>query len=107
MKILLALMIVLTITACSKPISADRADYIGRWEAEGMSLIINADGSVNYHKQSGGTSTQINAPLMEFIESDFVVGLAFINTTFDVTEGPHLIDGKWVMVVDGVTLIKK
>lgn len=106
MKILLALFIVLAITACSKPISEDRAAYIGRWEAEGMSLIISADGRVVYHKQSDGVSTNIDAPLIEFVENDFVVGLGFINTTFDVTEAPHLVGGRWLMVVDGMTLVK-
>jgi len=106
MKTLIALFIVLAITACSKPIAEEKSAYIGNWTAEGVSLSISADGRVSYHKQSDGVSTKIDAPLIEFVESDFVVGIAFINTTFDVTEAPHLVGGRWLMVVDGMTLVK-
>ena len=71
-----------------------------------MYLLILTDGTVSYQRLKNGGSTSINAPLKEFVGDDFVVGLAFLTTTFDVKNAPHQVDGKWVMVVDGVKLTK-
>jgi len=79
---------------------------VGEWQSNEMSLLILKDGTVEYERVNGRTSVSIDAPLKEFVEDDFVVGLWFITTTFDVSEPPEEIDGKWQMVVDGVRLTK-
>ncbi len=71
-----------------------------------MSLLILKDGRVEYERVKGRTTVSIDAPLKEFVEDDFVVGLWFLTTTFEVSEPPEEIDGKWRMVVDGVRLTK-
>ncbi len=71
-----------------------------------MSLLILKDGSVAYERVRGRATVSIDAPLKEFVEDDFVVGLWFLTTTFDVSEPPEEIGGKWQMVVDGVRLTK-
>ncbi len=71
-----------------------------------MSLLIFRDGTVEYERVDGNTTVSIDAPLKEFVEDDFVVGVWFIITTFDVSEPPEEIHGKWQMVVDGVRLTK-
>lgn len=101
---LLTLMVLLL--ACSKPVPADKSAYIGEWQSKEMYLLILADGTVYYERLKNGGKTSVNGPLQEFIGDDFSVGLSFLSTTFNVTEAPHLQDGRWVMVVDGVKLVK-
>ncbi|WP_233998408.1 hypothetical protein [Pseudoalteromonas sp. T1lg48] len=72
-----------------------------------MRLLILADGTVDYKRLKNGGTTSINAPLQEFEGDDFVVGLGFFNTRFEVTQAPHQVNGQWQMVVDGVLLTKK
>jgi len=71
-----------------------------------MSLLILRDGSVEYERVKGRATVSIDAPLKEFVEDDFVVGVWFITTTFDVSDPPEEVGGKWQMVVDGVRLTK-
>lgn len=105
-KLALLLFIALSISACSKPIPEDKLSYAGEWQSKEMYLLILPDGTVSYQRVKDGVRTSIDAPLTEFVGEDFVVGLAFFTTTFDVSEVPHQVDGKWVMVVDGVKLTK-
>ncbi len=92
---------------CSKPLPSDRQAYVGVWESPEMRLLILADGTVDYKRLKNGGTTSINAPLQEFEGDDFVVGLGFFNTRFEVTQAPHQVNGQWQMVVDGVLLTKK
>jgi hypothetical protein len=71
-----------------------------------MYMVISADGSVQYKRVKGSTTTSVNAPVREFQGNDIVVGIGPLTTTFVVSEAPHQ-DGKsWVMVVDGVRLVR-
>ncbi len=105
-KLTLLFLTVLTICSCSKPIPEDKLSYAGEWQSKEMYLLILPDGTVSYQRLQNGGRTSIDAPLKEFVGEDFIVGAAFLTTTFDVTQAPHQVDGEWVMVVDGVKLIK-
>ena len=105
-KLILLFFVVLTVSSCSKPLPENKLSYAGEWESKEMYLLILTDGTVSYQRLKNGSSTSINAPLKEFVGDDFVVGLAFLTTTFYVTKAPHQVEGKWVMVVDGVKLTK-
>ena len=105
-KHLILIFTLLMLSACSKPIPESWLDYVGEWRSKEMSLLILKDGSVAYKRLKGGTTTSINGPLKEFVGDDFVVGVWFFTTTFNVSELPEEIDGKWRMVVDGVRLTK-
>ena len=94
------------LTACSKPLPEDKLSYAGIWQSKEMELRIFVDGTVAYKRLKNGGTTSINAPLKEFQDNNFIVGLGPINTTFVVTEPPHVVDGSWQMVVDGVQLTK-
>lgn len=94
------------LVACAVPVPADKADYVGVWRAEGMSLLITADGSVVYHRLRKGARTSIDAPLKGFHGDDFEVGIGPLTTTFKVDAPPHQIDGRWTMTVDGVELTR-
>jgi hypothetical protein len=44
--------------------------------------------------------------LRRFEGDHFVVGIAFLSTTFEVSTPPHQEAGTWKMVVDGVELTR-
>jgi len=71
-----------------------------------MSLLITQDGSVAYKRIKRGVTTSINAPLRDFHENDFDVGIDTFKTTFVVSKPPHEVNGKWKMTVDGVILTR-
>ena len=105
-SIFVVLLLIFLLSGCSKPLPQDKLAYAGEWQSEEMYLLITTDSMVQYHRQSGNRSTSIDAPLKEFTGDDFIVGFSVFTTTFDVTQPPQLIDGQWIMVVDGITLIK-
>jgi hypothetical protein len=95
------------LSACTGiPLPEDKRSYAGRWTNETVTLAIGEDGSVAYARREGSSRTTLNAPIQRFENEDFVVGILSFTTTFDVTEPPHEVDGKWVMTVDGVTLTR-
>lgn len=94
------------LTGCGIPLPEDKWNYAGLWQAPGMSLFIGPDGSVRYKRIRKGVTTKISAPVQEFRGDDFVVGFAFIKTTFEVSRSPYLEGNEWKMVVDGVVLTR-
>ncbi|MEI8665125.1 hypothetical protein P4S81_09780 [Pseudoalteromonas sp. B28] len=105
-SLIVILFSVFTLLGCSKPLPENKLPYVGEWQSKEMYLLILADGTVSYKRLKNGGSTSINAPLKEFVGDDFIVGLAFFTTTFDVTKAPYQEEGKWFMIVDGVILSK-
>jgi hypothetical protein len=71
-----------------------------------MYLLILSDGSVKYERLKGGATTTVTGPIKEFKGDNFVVGFAFIKTTFVVSKPPYQENGVWKMIVDGVKLSK-
>ncbi len=71
-----------------------------------MYLLILEDGSVKYKRLARGATTEITGPIKEFQGDSFVVGVAFIKTTFEVSKPPYQENGVWHMVVDGITLTR-
>jgi len=58
------------------------------------------------NRAGANTTPSINAPLRRFEGDRFVVGIAFLSTTFEVSTPPHQEAGTWKMVVDGVELTR-
>ncbi len=104
--ILLIVLLALFLCSCGKPVPADKAEYVGRWRAPGMYLLITQDGSVEYERLKGGIKTSISGPLQEFQGNDFSVGISFLSSTFVVSKSPYQEGDRWKMVVDGVELTK-
>jgi len=96
----------LALSACGKPVPQDKAAYVGDWRSPAMALLITQDGSVAYRRLKGGVTTSVNGPLSGFEGDNFVVGVLFITTTFEVSKPPYQDAGKWKMVVDGVELTR-
>ena len=109
-KLTVLLLSVLVLFGCSKPLPENKLAYVGEWKSKEMYLLILADGTVSYErlKDGGSTSveTSVNGPIKEFVGDNFVVGIAFLTTTFVVSEVPFQINGIWFMTVDGIRLIK-
>ena len=98
--------VVVGAAACSDPLPADKSDYAGEWTGRSMSLVITPEGMVHYRRFEGGINKEINAPLQEFVDGGFLVGVSFASTKFVVQQPPGHVDGRWRMTVDGVELVR-
>jgi hypothetical protein len=105
-RLVLVILALLILTACGVPVPQDRAAYVGEWRAQSMSLKLSQDGRVLYKRVKGSATTSIDAPLRRFVGDNFVVGVPFIETTFEVSKPPYQDAGTWKMVVDGVELTR-
>ena len=106
LKFGLLFLVSMLLVACSKPLPEDKLTYAGDWHSKEMELLILPDGTVAYKRLKSGGATSINGPIKKFEGNNFVVGIWFFTTTFEVAEPPVEIDGNWQMVVDGVRLTK-
>ncbi len=94
------------LVACSNPLPEDKIDYAGSWNGTDMDLQIQESGNLEYARIKDGVTTSITGPIKEFDGDNFIVGFAFLTTTFEVSTPPYQDDGVWKMVVDGVELSK-
>jgi len=88
------------------PVPEEKKAYVGTWEGVGFHLTIHEDGGIDYRRVKGKSTTTVTGPLQDFIGDDFVVGVLFVTTTFEVQHPPYLDGDDWFMVVDGVELKK-
>jgi hypothetical protein len=94
-------------TACNSiPIPEEKKTYVGTWEGVGFYLTITDDGAVDYRRVNGRSTKKITGPVTDFRGDDFVVGVLFITTRFEVQHPPYMEGDDWFMVVDGVELKK-
>lgn len=96
----------LLLAGCSEPIPPEKVAYAGEWRGENVELVITLEGAVQYERRSGASKVSVNAPIQRFEGDNFVVGVGPFNTTFVVSKPPHLVDGQYRMVVDGVELTR-
>jgi len=87
-------------------IPQDKSAYVGEWRSKTMGLRITRDGSVVYKRIEGGSIMSGNGPMRRFEGDNFVVGIPYVSTTFEVSKPPYQEGGQWKMVVDGVELTK-
>lgn len=105
-RFLLLSLFFIVIAGCNKPLPHAKLEYVGQWKSPEMELLILADGSVAYRRITGSVTKTVHGTLKKFIGDSFVVGVLFFTTTFEVSEPPRMIKGKWQMVVDGIRLIR-
>jgi len=96
----------LTLSACGQQVPQDKAAYVGDWRGPNMTLTLMQDGRVLYKRVKGSGTTTVDAPLRRFEGDNFVVGIPFVSTTFEVSKPPYQEGGTWKMVVDGVELTR-
>lgn len=91
-----------TVSACSGfvPNPPPSSDYVGVWQDSEMTLKILPSGQVE--QEVGHTS--ISCPAKTWEADKFTCKI--IGAEFEMTQAPTLIDGKWVMKVDGHTLVR-
>ena len=102
----LLLSIGLALAGCSEPIPPEKIAYAGEWRGGNVHLVITPQGSVQYERRNGGANVSVSAPIQRFEGDNFVVGVGPFNTTFVVSKPPHLVNGQYRMVVDGVELTR-
>lgn len=96
----------LLMAACSEPIPPEKLAYAGEWRGGNVHLVITPEGSVQYERRDGAANISVSAPIQRFEGDNFVVGVGPFNTTFVVSKPPHLVNGQYRMVVDGVELTR-
>lgn len=94
----------LLLASCGIALPEDKTDYAGEWHSAEMDLRITRAGRVEYQRSQGRTKTSIEGPLQAFEGEDFIVGVSFMTTRFDVSVPPHEDGDDWYMTVDGVRL---
>ncbi|MCE9793408.1 MULTISPECIES: hypothetical protein [Shewanella] len=106
LRYLLLLAFAWLLGGCGQPLPLDKAEYAGEWQSADMYLLIQHDGSVEYQRYDGNSSTSISGGIQKFEGHDFEVGIGFLSSRFEVSEPPHRVGSDWQMVVDGVRLTR-
>lgn len=88
------------------PLLAGKSDYIGRWEAPQMTLVIERDASVSQTWTRGGKSFA-DAPIERFGTSTFLVRVGPGVTLFSIDQPPQREGDVWTMRVNGITLQRR
>jgi hypothetical protein len=107
LRIGLALLLLLSLAACTQPVPVDKRDYIGHWQGEGVLLVIRADGHADYARVQDSRRTNIEGPAHSFTSQGFRIGIGPLSARFKVQSPPAKVDGAWHMTVDGVVLTRR
>jgi hypothetical protein len=89
-----------------EPLPADKAEYAGAWEGDGVRIQISTDAKVSYDRKKGAGNEHVEGPIAGWRGDSFVVGVMTQKTTFDVTVPPHEEAGTWTMVINGDTVYR-
>lgn len=107
--VLMSVLVGFTCLMCgcnSIAVPEEKRSYIGTWEGVGFHLTISDNGGVDYRRVNGKRSIKVSGPLKNFKGDDFIVGVLFFSTTFEVHMPPYMEGDDWYMVIDGVELKK-
>lgn len=88
------------------PLPAEKTDYAGTWEGDGVRLEISGDARVSYDRKKGAGNEHTEGPIAGWVGADFVVGVMTQKATFKVNTPPHKDSGTWTMVVNGDTVYR-
>lgn len=102
-----ALLLLLALAACTRPVPVDQRDYIGHWQGEGVLLVIQANGHADYARARDNRRTSIEGPAHSFTTTGFRIGIGPLSARFKVQSPPTEVDGVWRMTVDGVELTRR
>ena len=68
--------------ACSgvtpTPVPPEKTDYVGSWSGGPVTLTIEANGMLHYKKESGGTSSSLDAPIQLWHSKGFDAGIGLL-----------------------------
>jgi hypothetical protein len=102
----LLLVACLWLVACAKPVPVDYASYVGHWRGDGTLLVIRPDGHADYERVTGKSRISIEGACHSFTDRGFKIGMGLLSASFEVTQPPRQVDGRWRMTVDGVELTR-
>ncbi len=102
MRHVLLLVFTLLLTACSKGVPNDKREYVGYWRGDKMSLEIQVNGSVMFIDKRGDKPVTVHGNISEFIDNDFVVGMAPFGTRISVSKPPYPDGPNKKMIVNDV-----
>lgn len=99
---------VLVLSGCSDPapLPADKANYAGHWEGDGVRIEITEAARVTYDRRKGAGNEHIEGPIAGWQGDSFVVGVMTQKTTFEVDQPPVKESGTWTMVVNDDTVYR-
>jgi hypothetical protein len=101
-----SLFLLLSLASCRKDITDDNRDFIGTWEGDYATLVINADGSGSYQYDDGTLSKNIGGRVVikgSLIKFSF---LAF-SKKYTIEQRPITdANGRTTMVLSGETFQK-
>jgi len=107
-KLIIFSLFTLLLVACSAdPIPEDKSDYVGVWQGGNIFLEIKADGNGSYAKIQQDASETVDAPIRQLGDGKIVLKYFLFSKTLELTRAPYQEDGKWKMIIDGVTLEKQ
>ena len=104
--ILLSIMFLLILSCKGQPVPENKKSYVGTWVGDGITLIISSDGGLSYQKVRSAGRTSVHGPIQEFAEREIRAGVWIFSAKFRIDQEPALVDGKWMMEVDGEKLTK-
>lgn len=88
-----------------------REAYVGEWRGPTTTLLIKADGTVEYrHEETIGDTTNsesVSGPINAFDGASFTVGVMGNNTHFEVAQPPTYLGDRTVMILRGEELQKQ
>ena len=103
---LLPLLTVVVACGAPAPLPADKTDYAGTWEGDGVRLQVSLDAQVSYDRKKGAGNEHTEGPIAGWVGDSFVVGVMTQKTTFTVNTPPHEEAGTWTMVVNDDTVYR-
>jgi hypothetical protein len=81
-------------------------NYVGAWAGVGLEMEIDPEGMVDVVHNDNGSHSEFSAPAMSWDAGELKIGIGPIVRTYTVNEPPHLVDGEWRMVVNGIVLVR-
>lgn len=101
----LATTVALTLTGCNKtPLDVAHRDYAGEWVArDGTRLHLWSNGTGDYM----GPNTKVQGAAAKFVGDRLEIKMLGIGRAFRITTPPRLVDGAWVLVLDGEAFVRQ
>jgi len=106
LKMLILLVILVLFWACGSktPLPENQKHFAGQWvAADGTYVQIFLDGSGNLKT----ANTEVTGGSTTIAEGKLTIKMFGIGSEFTITREPQEINGKWVMVLDGIEYVKQ
>ena len=93
------------LSACAKPLPADKLNYAGTWQNDDSSiqLVISKLGQMQYREyRDANNYTVLSGPIRSFNRQKILFGFGPFSKEFMISQAPHLnSNGIWSMTING------